>query len=97
MSEEERQRILNTIMTHYDYFHQRDILVEECAELIQAVSKCKRGVTGSFDNFVEELADAQVMLTQMIDYVGREEVQKKIDEKLLRQIERIQNESNNIP
>lgn len=32
------------IMAHYGAEHQKDILIEECAELIQAVEKSRRGV-----------------------------------------------------
>jgi hypothetical protein len=32
------------IMAHYGAEHQKDILIEECAELIQAVEKSRRGI-----------------------------------------------------
>lgn len=83
---------IKQITFHYDFQNQRDMLIEECAELIQAINKCKRGVDGSFDNFVEELADVQVMLLQMEEYLGKEVVDSIIEKKLNRQIERIEKE-----
>lgn len=53
------------ILKHYGFEHQREILVEELAELIQAVSKAKRNNTRVSSNFIEELADVSIMLEQM--------------------------------
>lgn len=53
------------ILEHYGFENQREILVEECAELIQAVSKAKRSGEKITDNFIEELADVSIMIEQM--------------------------------
>lgn len=53
------------ILEHYGFKNQLDILIEECAELIQAVSKIKRNAERTSSNFLEELADVSVMLEQM--------------------------------
>lgn len=42
---------------------QMDMLIEECAELIQAVQKLKRCPT--LENVIEELADVEIMCEQM--------------------------------
>lgn len=63
------------IAEHYGYEAQSSQLVEECAELIQAVSKYRR-VRGmgqetteseqvALDNLVEEIADVELMLEQV--------------------------------
>lgn len=62
---------------YYGYEAQSNQLVEECAELIQAVNKYRRAETGlgqpvaedkkaiAYDNLVEEIADVEIMLEQI--------------------------------
>lgn len=57
---------------HYGYEAQSNQLVEECAELIQAVSKYRRAAAKdedekliAFSNLVEEIADVEIMLEQI--------------------------------
>lgn len=73
MKEEiERQCIL--IADHYGIDLQCNQLIEECAELIQAINKYKRKHIGgqplvrpvcALDQVVEEIADVEVMLFQI--------------------------------
>ena len=63
------------VADHFGYEIQSDQLVEECAELIQAVNKYRRACgTGqathisekeAFENLVEEIADVESMLEQV--------------------------------
>lgn len=65
------------IAKYYGYEAQSNQLVEECAELIQAVNKYRRVETGlgqpvaedkkaiARDNLVEEIADVELMLEQV--------------------------------
>ena len=63
------------VANHFGYEIQSEQLVEECAELIQAVSKYRRARgTGqpialseeaAFGNLVEEIADVENMLEQI--------------------------------
>ena len=57
------------ILKHYGVMKQRRQLVEECAELIQAVCKMNRATPqesgNAFYNFLEEVADVEIMLEQM--------------------------------
>lgn len=60
------------IVDHYGASVQREVLVEECAELIQAVQKLKRAEILDAEKlgkataaFVEELADVTIMVEQM--------------------------------
>lgn len=55
---------------------QMGMVVEECAELIQAISKVNREKPGSVDNLLEELADVELMVEQMRYYFDG----NKIDE-----------------
>lgn len=80
------------ILNHYGFNNQREILVEECAELIQAVSKCKRNNVNVSDNFIEELADVSIMIEQMLAGLDAAELVKYrvyIKRKLGRQVKRI--------
>ena len=62
------------------------VLEEECAELIQAVSKGIRyGFTYDIlDNFIEECADVSIAMAQAMEILEVEDVQykQKIKEKL---------------
>ncbi len=60
-----QQERCNKILNHYGFEAQREILVEECAELIQAISKLKRKGERTSENFLEELADVSIMIEQM--------------------------------
>ena len=71
------EKYLKKIADHYGYEAQSSQLVEECAELIQAVSKYRRVTLGKgqpvadykativMDNLIEEIADVEVMLEQV--------------------------------
>ena len=68
---------LKDIAHHYGYEAQSNQLIEECAELIQAINKYRRAVlckgqptAGSIkavalDNITEEIADVEVMIEQI--------------------------------
>ena len=63
------------IADHYGYPSQSSQLMEECAELIQAVNKYKRAKTSdaqyiAFRNYVEEIADVEIMLEQIKYLIG---------------------------
>ena len=86
---------LKQIADHYGLYDQLSMLQEECAELIQAASKYKRRkLIDDYQHIVEEIADVEIMIAQvkyllkMPDY----HVDCVKDEKIKRQLERIQNE-----
>lgn len=73
ISEENRR-----IADHYGYEAQSNHLIEECAELIQAINKYRRAMSikvkspastqireTTYNNIVEEIADVEVMLEQI--------------------------------
>ena len=81
-----------SIMRYYGRNNQLDILQEECAELIQAVSKIRRGTPGADEHFIDEMADVSIMIAEFIadfDDDEKTEYYKKINEKLTRQQDRI--------
>jgi NTP pyrophosphatase (non-canonical NTP hydrolase) len=55
---------------------------EECAELIVAVNHWSRGEPGAIDDVLEELADVRLMLEQLTEYLGRDDVEAAIDESM---------------
>lgn len=104
MNEAQKEKC-KAIFEHYGIIKQKRQLIEECAELIQAITKLERaGEAGDSVeiykatlNLREEIADVEIMLEQI---KGAPEVeidctwsfQKIIDYKLDRQLGRIQEE-----
>jgi NTP pyrophosphatase (non-canonical NTP hydrolase) len=94
---------IKQIADHYSYNAQREMLIEECAELIQAAQKLKR-VEGKVPypteaaflrNFVQELADVSIMVEQMKYFLTPElynEYEDAVTMKIDRQISRIEKE-----
>ena len=68
------------------------IAMEECAELIQAISKYKRGKPDK-DNMAEEIADVLISIENMkyIAGISDKKIQKWIDYKQNRSLKRIEN------
>ena len=76
------------------------VLEEECAELIQAVSKGIRyGFTYDvLDNFIEECADVSIAMAQAMEILEVEDSQykQKIKEKLDRMLKRLEESENDM-
>lgn len=75
---------------HYGKNNQSTVCMEECAELIQAISKAKRGKIDR-DNMIEEIADVLIcieMLKQMY-MISDEKINKWIEKKQAREVKRI--------
>ena len=91
---------IKKIADHYGLDLQLNILQEELAELIQAVSKYRR--YGSPD-IVEEIADVYIMLAQVVYLLDKARqsvdvndfVSLMIEKKIRRQLNRIQEEVKN--
>lgn len=81
-----------SIANHYGREHQVLIAIEEMSELTKELCKYFR----RFDRkkeIVEEVADAQIMLEQLIELFGIEgDVDNMVDYKLNRQIRRMEQE-----
>ena len=75
---------------HYGIEDQSTVCIEECAELIQAISKEKRGMHNE-NHLAEEIADVEIcieMIKQMFD-VRQEVVDAWIYTKQKREVERM--------
>lgn len=82
--------IIAESILHYGKNNQSTVCMEECAELIQAISKAKRGKIDR-DNMIEEIADVLIcieMLKQMY-MISDEKINKWIEKKQEREAERI--------
>ena len=83
---------IRTIARHYGKEPQMGVAQEECAELIQAISKVRRkGETvETLDNLVEEISDVSIMCAQLEELFGvRASIAWRMHQKLDRQLERI--------
>lgn len=67
-----QEESIEEIADYYGRVAQDNLLIEECAELIQAINKYHRAfnhgsseeIYKAYDNFVEEIADVEIMLAQ---------------------------------
>lgn len=92
MTEKAYNDAITIIAMHYGMKAQSMQACEECAELIQAVSKLTRGVTEMrILALAEEIADVRIMMSQLMQLYGipETEVAALVDVKLDRQISRI--------
>ena len=81
------------IARHYGYEAQREQFVEECSEAILAVQKLKRhGSRDNFEALEEEVADVLIMATQMRLLMSTSTIDRIVQQKLQRQIQRIKEE-----
>ena len=92
---------IKKIADHYGIDSQLNILQEELSELIQAVSKFRRGDPS---HILEEIADVEIMLDQVKYLLGNPEIPRVVVEKFIkiiredkikRQLNRIQEEAGN--
>ena len=80
------------IIAHHGYENQKEKAIEELNELGQAIARDLQG-RGSRDNIAEEMADAHIMINQlMLIYGNLDEVRWWINQKLARTLERIEEE-----
>ena len=83
---------IRAIARHYGKEPQMGVAQEECAELIQAISKIRRkGETvETRANLIEEIADVSIMCAQLEELFGvRASIAWRMHQKLDRQLERI--------
>lgn len=103
MNEKQTEKALE-ILSYYGEDKQRRQLVEECAELIQAVTKLERAqesgdigkITEKVLELVGELVDVRIMLQQItmsLFYdVSKDMIYEQMEYKLQRQLDRIEHE-----
>lgn len=85
------ESVIARSIEHYGAEIQSIVCMEECAELIQAISKEKRGKIDR-DNMIEEIADVLIcieMLNQMY-MISEDKINKWIEKKQARKAERME-------
>lgn len=95
MSDEELQTIWQQSIDHYGKRMQSIVCMEECAELIQAISKKLRDPTSPNDHLSEEMADVIICLHQLKLMYGITDkaISDWVDAKTLRTAKRMEEES----
>ena len=93
MSINERNSKLLFIINTYGTRPQQDMAIEELSELQKAILKYRRFPNKETErDIIDEIADVSIMLEQLkIIYSCSKEVEKRIDYKIDRQIQRIMN------
>lgn len=90
---EERDNMtdLEIIARHYGLEEQSLQCIEEMAELTQAINKVHRKCSKeNLDKMVEEIADVQIMIKQLIYLTNSDkDVKRVMSEKINRQLERM--------
>lgn len=90
MDKAERDAVWHESVERFETRLQSVVCMEECSELIQAVSKRLRGKPDPDDNLAEEMADVVICLHLLQDMydVTDERLESWIDRKTERQAER---------
>ena len=86
---------IKTIADHYGIKKQLRQLAEECSELaVEASHSARKGTTVKI---IEEIADVQIMIEQIIDLakIDRCDIEDCINFKLDRQMKRMEKEESN--
>ena len=87
-----RQKAMRELIKAYGAEAQKDVAIEECAELTKAILKERRygPLKESRENIIGEIADVMNMIGQpILIYDCEKEVQDYAELKLIRQLERI--------
>lgn len=92
MSDEELQTIWQQSIDHYGKQLQSIVCMEECAELIQAISKKLRDPTSPNDHLAEEMADVIICLNllKLMYGITDKEIHNRVVAKTLRLSKRME-------
>lgn len=82
------KEIYQRALSSYGIVTQKWVLVEECAELLNAIAKLKRG-RSTKEEIITELADVHIMVEQMAFFFGWDEFEDEKERKLQRLWERL--------
>ena len=75
--------VLKEAINIYGVIHQKEMAIEECSELINALCKEKRGRVID-DDVITEIADVTIMCQQLTLIYGEEKVREEINRKVRR-------------
>jgi NTP pyrophosphatase (non-canonical NTP hydrolase) len=91
----EQESVLRKAIELWGEEFQRDVLIEECSELIMAIVQCRRGRC-THREIVEELADVYVAGYQLAMMLGMPEVLSVANEKIERLQKRVEADDPNL-
>ena len=85
--------VVKKSIEHYGADLQTAVCMEECEELIQAISKMKRGKDNR-DNLIEEMADVMICIEilKQVYGISDNEIQNYVCQKQNRSIERMKSD-----
>ena len=85
--------VVKKSIEHYGADLQTVVCMEECAELIQAISKMKRGKDNR-NNLIEEIADVMICIEilKQVYGISDNEIQNYVCQKQNRSIERMKSD-----
>ena len=85
--------VVQNSIKHYGSDLQTVVCMEECAELIQAISKMKRGKDNR-NNLIEEIADVMICIEilKQVYGISDNEIQNYVCQKQNRSIERMKSD-----
>ena len=85
--------VVQNSIKHYGADLQTVVCMEECAELIQAISKMKRGKDNR-NNLIEEVADVMICIEilKQVYGISDNEIQNYVCQKQNRSIERMKSD-----
>lgn len=92
MNDDKQPTVWHESIEKYGKETQSIVCMEECSELIQAISKCLRGKPDATDNLAEEMADVTIclhLLQEMYDITDAQ-LKELIFRKTFRQYKRMQ-------
>ena len=88
---DKQRSICRQILAHYGVNNQYKQTIQECSELITAL--CHRMENrANHAAVIDELADVSIMVEQLANVYGRSSVEARIDAKLKRQLDRMEEE-----
>lgn len=73
MISDDQKQILSNAIKKYGVEKQVEMMIEECSELILAIQKWKRD-PAKINNLHEEIADVEIMITQMREIFDSSEI-----------------------
>ena len=84
MNSEDREKLYKNVIANFGKITQQIVAMEECGELIQAISKKLRGIES---NLEEEIADVEIMLEQL-KLIADNKAIEEIKESKLKRLEK---------
>ena len=88
MEKKDRIDIYNEVTLKWGSDSQKEMVYEECGELLTALAQYKRN-RSTREDVITELADVSIMVEQMATLFGYDDFEKEKDRKLIRLKERL--------